>query len=58
MRALLAGNPAATVRVLPGLNHLMQPAASGSPTEYASIETTMAPEALDLITGWLQENAR
>ncbi|MFD1534465.1 alpha/beta hydrolase family protein [Pseudonocardia aurantiaca] len=58
MRALLAGNPAATVRVLPGLNHLMQPAATGSPTEYASIETTMAPEALDLITGWLQENAR
>jgi hypothetical protein len=58
MRALLAGDPAATVRVLPGLNHLMQPATTGSPTEYASIETTMAPEALDLITGWLRENVR
>jgi uncharacterized protein len=58
MRALLAGSPAATVRVLPGLNHLMQPATTGSPTEYASIETTVAPDALEVVTGWLQENVR
>jgi pimeloyl-ACP methyl ester carboxylesterase len=52
---LLAGNPDATVVTLPGLNHLMQPAETGLPTEYAAIETTVAPEALDLVTGWLQE---
>ncbi len=52
---LLAGNPDATVVTLPGLNHLMQPAGTGLPSEYAAIETTVAPEALDLVTGWLQE---
>ena len=52
---LLSGNPDATVLTLPGLNHLMQPSGSGSPAEYAGIETTVAPEVLDLITGWLQE---
>lgn len=53
--ALLSGNPDATVLVLPGLNHLMQPADTGSPAEYAAIATTVAPEVLDLVTGWLQE---
>lgn len=52
---LLSGNPDATVLTLPGLNHLMQPADTGSPAEYATIETTVAPEVLDLVTGWLQE---
>jgi hypothetical protein len=36
------------------LNHLMQPATSGTLTEYATIETTLAPEVLDLITRWLK----
>jgi uncharacterized protein len=58
MRELLAGDPGATVRVLPGLNHLMQPAITGSPVEYGAIETTIAPEVLDLVTGWLRENVR
>lgn len=52
---LLSGNSDATVLTLPGLNHLMQPSGTGSPAEYAGIETTVAPEVLDLITGWLQE---
>lgn len=52
--ALLSG-PDATVLTLPGLNHLMQPADTGSPTEYADIQTTVAPEVLDLVTRWLQE---
>ncbi|MCO1655396.1 alpha/beta hydrolase family protein [Pseudonocardia humida] len=52
---LLADNPDATVRTLPGLNHLMQPSATGAPAEYATIETTVAPEVLDLVTGWLRE---
>lgn len=53
--ALLVGNPDATVLTLPGLNHLMQPAGTGSPTEYAAIGTTVAPEAIDLVTAWLRE---
>ncbi|WP_459547359.1 alpha/beta hydrolase family protein [Nocardia sp. X0981] len=57
MRGLLAANPDATVSVLAGLNHLMQPAYTGRPTEYESIEITMDPLALDTVTGWLGEYA-
>lgn len=56
MRGLLrvAGNPDAEVIVLEGLNHLLQPARSGGLEEYATIETTIAPEALETISGWLR----
>lgn len=43
-----------TVRVLDGLNHLFQPADTGSPAEYAQIETTMASEALQTVTAWIR----
>ncbi|MCA9266701.1 MAG: alpha/beta fold hydrolase, partial [Planctomycetales bacterium] len=49
-----AGNSHATVTVLPGLNHLFQPAQSGAPAEYDTIEQTMAPAVLDAITTWIQ----
>lgn len=49
------GNPDVTVMRLPGLNHLLQPAKTGLPAEYAQIETTMAPAALDAITAWIQK---
>ncbi len=49
----LAADPDADIHVFDGLNHLMQPAGSGLPTEYPTIETTMAPEVLDYITAWL-----
>ncbi|MBK8980495.1 MAG: hypothetical protein IPM29_31725 [Planctomycetes bacterium] len=39
---------------LDGLNHLFQNADTGSPSEYASIEETFAPEALDRISGWIR----
>ena len=42
---------------LPGLNHLLQPATTGLPAEYAEIETTIAPAALDRITTWILEQA-
>ncbi|MFW5689894.1 MAG: alpha/beta hydrolase family protein, partial [Spirochaetota bacterium] len=42
-----------TVRALDGLNHLLQPAESGAVEEYAQIETTIAPEALELIAEWV-----
>jgi pimeloyl-ACP methyl ester carboxylesterase len=38
---------------LPGLNHLFQPCKTGSPSEYAAIETTIAPEALKTIGDWI-----
>jgi len=50
-----AGNPDATGITFPGLNHLMQPAITGSPNEYALIETTIAPVVLETITDWLRE---
>ncbi len=48
-----AGNPDVTVRELEGLNHLFQSAQTGSPTEYASIEETFSPVALEIITDWV-----
>jgi hypothetical protein len=52
------GNSDVTVVRLPGLNHLLQPARTGLPAEYAQIETTMAPAALDAITTWIQQRTR
>jgi uncharacterized protein len=40
---------------LPGLNHLFQPCKTGSPSEYGTIETTIAPEALKTIGDWILE---
>ncbi len=40
---------------LAGLNHLFQPCKTGSPSEYASIETTIAPEALKTMGDWIVE---
>lgn len=47
------GNPDATVEVLPGLNHLFQTAGTGAPAEYAGIEETMAPVALETVGDWI-----
>lgn len=55
MRQLLTGDGDATVQTFPNLNHLMQPATTGLPTEYATIETTIDPAVLDLYVSWLQE---
>jgi pimeloyl-ACP methyl ester carboxylesterase len=54
---LPAKSPSADVHVFPGLNHLMQPADTGLPAEYATIETTIAPEVLDYVTTWLRAHA-
>jgi pimeloyl-ACP methyl ester carboxylesterase len=47
------GNTEVTVQVLPGLNHLLQSAVSGQPSEYASIEMTMDPSVLLLVPSWI-----
>lgn len=57
MRAALAGNPRARLEVLPGLNHLLQTATTGSVSEYALIEETIAPSALKLIGDWVVAQA-
>jgi len=38
---------------LPGLNHLFQTARTGAPSEYAEIEETMSPVALEKMAGWI-----
>ena len=53
IRQALAGNKRAEVDELPGLNHLFQTAKTGSPAEYAAIEETISPVALDKIATWI-----
>ncbi len=48
-----AGNDAATLIELEGLNHLFQHAGSGLPSEYGEIRGTFAPEALQQIGDWI-----
>jgi len=48
-----AGNQHFEIDELPGLNHLFQTAKTGSPTEYAQIEETMSPVALEKISTWI-----
>jgi fermentation-respiration switch protein FrsA (DUF1100 family) len=49
------GNKDYTVKELPGLNHLFQTAETGSPSEYAKIEETISPAALEIIGNWILE---
>ncbi len=48
-----SGNTRVEVDELPGLNHLFQTAKTGSPAEYAQIEETIAPIALDTMGRWI-----
>jgi len=50
-----AGNQHAEIDELPGLNHLFQTAKTGAPAEYAQIEETMSPVALEKISAWIQK---
>lgn len=55
-KALKAGgNKDVTVKELPGLNHLFQHTMTGAPGEYATIEETFAPEALEIVTTWIKQ---
>lgn len=45
--------PDYSVRELPRLNHLFQTAETGLPRDYAKIEETMAPAALNEIADWI-----
>jgi len=48
-----AGNKHFEVDELPGLNHLFQTARTGAPSEYAEIEETISPVAMDKIASWI-----
>ena len=55
-KALKAGGNSDVKAIeFPGLNHLFQPCKTGSPAEYAQIETTIAPEVLKAIGDWIVE---
>ena len=47
------GNKKATAKIIPNLNHLFQECKTGSPDEYASIEQTFSPIALEEISKWI-----
>lgn len=53
IRTATAKNRNVTVLELPGLNHLLQTAPTGAAGEYADIEETVAPIALDTISNWV-----
>ncbi len=50
-----AGNSQVEVHTLPGLNHLFQPARTGGIAEYPTIETTLDPKVLDLVSEWIRK---
>jgi pimeloyl-ACP methyl ester carboxylesterase len=58
IRKALAGNRGAKIVELDGLNHLLQPAKTGAPSEYGTTSISVAPAALDLITDWVVQRAR
>ena len=53
VRAALAANAKSEFMLLPGLNHLFQPAQKGTPDEYGMIELTMEPAVLDELARWI-----
>jgi pimeloyl-ACP methyl ester carboxylesterase len=55
MQPVLEKIPGSKVQVLPGLNHVMQTAWTGSPREFATIEESISPVALQVIGDWVTE---
>tara|TARA_R110002012_G_C11675852_1_gene613646 strand:+ start:4559 stop:6055 length:1497 start_codon:yes stop_codon:yes gene_type:complete len=49
------GNKKLTTIEFPNLNHLFQESQTGAPSEYASIEQTFSPIALEAITAWIKK---
>lgn len=52
------GNPDVTIKELPGLNHLFQTAQTGNTGEYAFIEETMSPVALETMAAWIEARTK
>ncbi|MGV8932851.1 MAG: hypothetical protein ACOH1R_12180 [Luteimonas sp.] len=49
------GNRESTVLRLPGINHNLQTALTGKPSEYFEIDETVAPSVLELMSSWMKE---
>ena len=47
------GNADVTTVTMPSLNHLLQTSTTGRPDEYATIEETISPAALQLVSDWI-----
>ncbi len=56
IRAATKANPDVTIVELPGLNHLFQTAKTGAVGEYADIEETIAPIALETMAAWIRKH--
>jgi uncharacterized protein len=58
-KALKAGgNGDYTIKEMPNMNHLFQVCKTGDVMEYAKIEETMSPIALDVIGTWILEHTK
>lgn len=57
IRAALAQNTRATAVELPGLNHFLQTAITGAPSEYGAIAETLAPAAIATVCVWIETTA-
>jgi pimeloyl-ACP methyl ester carboxylesterase len=55
IEAALAGRPGARTVTLPGLNHMLQRAVTGAPSEYGDLEESLAPEAIATVCDWVAE---
>ncbi len=51
-------NPDFMIQELPGLNHLFQTAKTGTADEYARIEETMSPVAMETIAKWIEARSK
>jgi uncharacterized protein len=51
-----SGNRDHEIHVFPSLNHLFQTSTTGLPSEYATIEETISPDALAVIGDWIQKH--
>lgn len=49
-----AGNKDVTVKKIENLNHMFQECETGAMAEYGTIEQTFAPQALQIISEWIQ----
>jgi hypothetical protein len=58
MRPVLKDIPGSELRVLPGLNHVMQAAHTGSPSEFETIQESISPIALDAVGQWVVQQTR
>ena len=55
---IMAANPSARIVTLPSLNHFLQPAITGAPSEYGAIETTLDPSVIKAVCDWIVEVGR